>query len=494
MPIVLPAGFQITNNEPVDSRMTVADQAARLSFSQVNVFNGLLVFQRDTNELYALIDTGSWNQNSGWKLIGSGSGGGGSVDTGSLMTTASVVNNTITFTKGDATTFDITVDTGSSGAEINYVSGSTPYKTIGGIEVLDFDNNVIVDYNQGTRVLKFVFGIPPNPSPSVTNTAPTYNVDRFNKVLQTYGVTANFDIGNNVLISASLLETTPGDEKTLQGPVGTGTSIVISENTSGSRSYQLIMTSSNPATGNVNEQTANLNLSLNKSLPAIPTISYTPDVELGASNLQIEEGATGSITFTAVTESANGWVYASGTLTTVPSSPITLIASDTAAKSIYATADYSSSGVNGSDNDPALKPSNFPNARRQSATRTYSRIISVRAGASANTNFTETQLQDLGNWLTGNGSVEGGTIQKGTTNPNGASVSIVWTGDKYQYIVYDASRPVLSAIKDAALNLDVLPSAFGGGPLGTVGGYRLYRTTALQAGGTGTTQGYNLET
>jgi hypothetical protein len=36
------------------------------------------------------------------------------IDTDSLITTASVSNNTITFTKGDATTFDITVDTGSA--------------------------------------------------------------------------------------------------------------------------------------------------------------------------------------------------------------------------------------------------------------------------------------------------------------------------------------------------------------------------------------------
>ena len=492
MPIVLPAGFQITNNEPVDSRMTVADQAARLSFSPVNIFNGLLVFQRDTQELYALIDTGSYNQNSGWKLIGSGSGGGGSIDTGSLMTTASAVNNTITFTKGDATTFDVTIDTGSSGAAINYVSGSTPYKTIGGIEVLDFDNNVIVEYNQGTEVLKFVFGIPPNPSPTITNTAPTYNDDRFNKVLQTYGVTANFDIGSNILISASLLEITPGAEKTLQGPVGTGNGFVISETTSGSREYRLVITSSNPATGNLNEQSVDLDLDLDKSLPAIPTISYTPDVELGASSLQIEEGATGSIAFTAVTQSANGWVYASGTLTTIPSSPITLVASDTAAKSIYATADYSSSGANGSDNDPALYPGNFPDARRQSATRTYSRIISVRAGASANATFTESELQNLNNWVSGNGSVEGGVIQKGTTNPNGASVSITWTGDKYQYIVYDAARPNLTAIKDAALNLNVLgPNGAFTGLFATVGGYKIYRTAALQAGPA--TQGYNLE-
>ena len=43
------------------------------------------------------------------------SGGGGSTNTGSLLTTASVSLNTITFTKGDASTFAITVDTGSGG-------------------------------------------------------------------------------------------------------------------------------------------------------------------------------------------------------------------------------------------------------------------------------------------------------------------------------------------------------------------------------------------
>ena len=455
MPITLPSGFQITSKDPIDSRITVADQAARLAFSEVNVYNGLVVYQRDTEELYVLNDTGSWDSNSGWSLVGSGGGGG----------------------------------------DIEYVSGSTPYKKIGGIEVLDFDDNVIVEYNEATEVLKFVFGIPPTPAPAVTNTAPTYDVDRFNKVLHTYGVTANFDLGSNILISASLFETTVGDTKLLQGPVGTGGSFVISENTSGSRDYQLVITSSNPATGVINKQIANLDLNLNKSLAAIPTIVYTPEVELGASGLNIEEGATGSIAFVATEGAGNGWVYHAGSLTTSPpTSPITLVSSDTAAKSIFATADYSSSGVAGADNDPALKPSNFANARRTSATRTYSRIISVRGGASANTTFTETELQNLNNWVSGGGSVEGGVIQKGTTNPNGASVSITWTGNKYQYIVYDASRANLTAIKDAALNLNVLgPDGAFTGLFATVGGYKIYRTAALQAGGTGTTQGYNLE-
>jgi len=45
--------------------------------------------------------------------INTGSGGGGTTPTGSLLTTASVSANTITFTKGNGTTFPITISTGS---------------------------------------------------------------------------------------------------------------------------------------------------------------------------------------------------------------------------------------------------------------------------------------------------------------------------------------------------------------------------------------------
>ena len=48
-----------------------------------------------------------------------GGGGGGTTDTGSLLTTASVNLNTITFTKGDGSTFPITVNTGSGGGTTN---------------------------------------------------------------------------------------------------------------------------------------------------------------------------------------------------------------------------------------------------------------------------------------------------------------------------------------------------------------------------------------
>ena len=60
-------------------------------------------------------------------LLGDGSttslsGIGGSTDTGSLLTTASVNLNEITFTKGDSSTFAITVDTGSANPTTDNIS------------------------------------------------------------------------------------------------------------------------------------------------------------------------------------------------------------------------------------------------------------------------------------------------------------------------------------------------------------------------------------
>ena len=74
MAIILPSGFNITNVDPIDARFSVSDQTARLGFSAANVYEGLVVYQQDTNELYVLTNTGSYNSTGGWTLVGSGAG------------------------------------------------------------------------------------------------------------------------------------------------------------------------------------------------------------------------------------------------------------------------------------------------------------------------------------------------------------------------------------------------------------------------------------
>ena len=49
-------GFRINGAFPVDSRFTVADEAARLAIPAGGLYEGLWVYQEDTSEVYILTD------------------------------------------------------------------------------------------------------------------------------------------------------------------------------------------------------------------------------------------------------------------------------------------------------------------------------------------------------------------------------------------------------------------------------------------------------
>lgn len=109
MAIILPSGFNITNVDPIDARFTVSNQTARLGFSAANVYEGLIVYQQDTNETYVLIDTGSYNSSGGWQLLGSGTGGAtlSLIATGSVSASVSLTNNIFLIKSGSFTPFSI---------------------------------------------------------------------------------------------------------------------------------------------------------------------------------------------------------------------------------------------------------------------------------------------------------------------------------------------------------------------------------------------------
>ena len=73
-------------------------------------------------------------------------GGGGSTDTGSLLTTASVSSNIITFTKGNGNTFPITVDTGSATIA---TQGSTIYSKNPSTSNFNTSNGVFIGNGAG---------------------------------------------------------------------------------------------------------------------------------------------------------------------------------------------------------------------------------------------------------------------------------------------------------------------------------------------------------
>lgn len=67
-------GFNPSTTEPIDSRVTVANETARLAFATFNVYEGLVVYQEDTDELYVLNDAANPDQTSSWSTVGGGSG------------------------------------------------------------------------------------------------------------------------------------------------------------------------------------------------------------------------------------------------------------------------------------------------------------------------------------------------------------------------------------------------------------------------------------
>ena len=117
MAIILPSGFNITNVDPIDARFSVSDQAARLGFSAANVYEGLVVYQRDVNELYVLTDTGSYSSTGGWTLVGSGAGST-FISTGSVTASVDVTGDIFIIRSGSYNPFTV------SSTGLTTISGS----------------------------------------------------------------------------------------------------------------------------------------------------------------------------------------------------------------------------------------------------------------------------------------------------------------------------------------------------------------------------------
>jgi len=349
---------------------------------------------------------------------------------------------------------------------INYVTNSVQNLT--GIEVADFDSNTAVTFTNG--VLKFIFGTPTAPT-SVAASLSGFATDRFNKITDTYSVNGTWSNQGYTLVSASLYE-----GATLLAQVGSGTSLTYSTTTSGSHTYTLQYTASSPLDNSLYTTSTTTTGTLSKSNPASPTLSATPSVQLGYTSNQIEQGATGSITFTSSSVNpSNSWNLTSVTTNTTTPYYVTGSATGSTSISITATANYASTA---GDNSPDLTTTS-------TATTTYTKIRSLRYGASTATSFTATELENIGAWDTTLGGTIG-TIAKGTTTASGQSVTISWTGDKYHYIVFNSSLSNLTNITTGGFGV------FGSFTVTTVGQYKVYKIGTLQAGGAGSSITYVL--
>ena len=354
----------------------------------------------------------------------------------------------------------------ASSGFINYVTNSVQNLT--GIEVADFDSNTAVTFVDG--VLKFIFGTPTQPT-SVAASTSGFATDRFNNVTDVYSVNGTWSNQGYTLVSASLYE-----GATLLTQVGSGTSLTYSTTTSGSHTYRLEYTASSPLDGSLYKTSTTTTGTVSKTNPAAPTLTPTTTIQLGTTSNQIEQGATGSISFTSSSANpSNNWNLTSVTTNVASPYYVTGSATGSTSISITATANYAS---------PTGE--NIPDTTTTStATTTYTKIRSLRYGASTATSFTAGELENIGAWDTTLGGTIG-TIAKGTTTASGQSVTISWTGDKYHYIVFNSSLSNLTNITTGGFGV------FGSFTLTTVGSYKVYRIGTLQAGGAGSSITYVL--
>ena len=65
-------GFNPSTEEPIDSRFIAVDANDRLSRKPFNCYEGLLVFQQDTNELYICINSTDPSLSASWDLVSDG--------------------------------------------------------------------------------------------------------------------------------------------------------------------------------------------------------------------------------------------------------------------------------------------------------------------------------------------------------------------------------------------------------------------------------------
>ena len=354
----------------------------------------------------------------------------------------------------------------ASSGFISYVTNSVQNLT--GIEVADYSADVAVTFVNGT--LKFIFGTPLAPT-SVAASTSGFATDRFNNVTDAYSVNGTWNNQGYTLVSASLYE-----GATLLTEVGSGTSLTYSTTTSGSHTYRLEYTASSPLDNSLYKTSTTTTGTVSKTNPAAPTLTPTTTIQLGTTSNQIEQGATGSISFTSSSANpSNNWNLTSVTTNVASPYYVTGSATGSTSISITATANYAS---------PTGE--NIPDTTTTSTTTTtYTKIRSLRHGASAATSFTAGELENIGAWDTTLGGTIG-TIAKGTTTASGQSVTISWTGDKYHYIVFNSSLSNLTNITTGGFGV------FGSFAVTTVGQYKVYKTSLLQAGGAGSSITYTL--
>ncbi len=361
------------------------------------------------------------------------------------------------------------------------LSGSSPGGIINTITIRDFDSDVLVKFDAGD--LQFIFGTPSAPTPTLIESG--FIHDKFNLFPQTFTLTGNFNLEAYDLISASLEETSPTAQDISDTNSGTSLFTTFTSRVFGSGQdeyqFRLQLTSSNPATSEVSNQTATETVSLNKSVPGNPSNTFnTTLVEGGVVSGKIEYNATGSVSFTGSKSGTdNEWTFvsmesnqtyaptANGHESISGSVNLNSLAAD-ATLTINTTANYNSGILNA----PQLTTS------RGSGNQNYTRTRSVRT-AMFPSSLTGSFESDYFNISL---LEKSGSINRGTENPNNLSVTLSNSNTSeglYQYILIDGTYTLSAALIGGTNYLD---DTFGNGPFATTSGWKVYKSRELGDG------------
>ena len=204
------------------------------------------------------------------------------------------------------------------GTQSSQMESSPPIAsgTIQKIKTLEFnqsDTETLVQFDENNGELTFIFG--DIPTPTVVIDEDNYNDNLFNLEEQTFNIKGGYNIQADGFISASLIRLFPLPVETLvHTNVASSSPFQLFkqlENVTGSITspnyrFRMELTSSNVLSGDERNASINLELNLDKLPPSSPTntfdtsqISQFGGVSQIYSNNYIEEGATGSISYTA---------------------------------------------------------------------------------------------------------------------------------------------------------------------------------------------------
>ena len=343
MAIILPSGFNILNNEPVDARITLADQTARYALSSANVYEGLIVFQQDNNTIWVLTDTTNVGNSNGWTQLQIGSVSSNlpeGVVSGSSQLTSSFARlgavNTFTSNQTISGSLTVTQDfvvLGSS--SIQHISSSTlnigtnlitvavnqPSVRFGGIAVIDSgsagqsgsflydalqDEFIFVHRGNGTNVTSSHFVLGPETYDDLGNE--TYLTN--NRVPKGSGKEHLND--SNITDTGTLI--TLGSNSVVNGTFyATGTTLV-----SSSAQVIGILSSLNTYTGSNDTTNTTQNSRLDQlSTASGSAISRLTTLEVETANLETFSSSTLTRLSTLEVETANLETFTSSINTTI---------------------------------------------------------------------------------------------------------------------------------------------------------------------------------